>query len=312
MINTRLLAFSIAASACFTITAVAATASAFVDVSASHSNSEAITYVKAEGIVEGYPDGTFKPNQTINRAEFTKIVVEAQYEQEEIDDLLSRVRLAAVADIDGDAWYAMYVNFARAKGIVGGYPDGTFKPSATINFVEASKIIVNAYELPTTETGVWFEGYVRALDELNAIPSSISGFDDQLTRGEMAEIIWRLETENTTETTVSYEQLSGDEERDNDDHDNPTYIGPGCKIGGCSSQLCVNANSDDVISTCEWREEYACYQTARCEQQTDGNCGWTQTEELTSCLNKDSGSSCALILCAQGSICRNGSCYPIE
>lgn len=58
----------------------------------------------------------------------------------------------------------------------------------------------------------------------------------------------------------------------------------GCIIGGCSSQLCVDASRGDVVSTCEYREEYACYQTAKCERQASGQCGWTETQELKQCL----------------------------
>ncbi|MEK7563157.1 MAG: S-layer homology domain-containing protein, partial [Patescibacteria group bacterium] len=52
---------------------------AFSDVSSTHPNAEAIAYVKAEGIVSGYPDGTYRPNQTINRAEFVKFVTGTQF-----------------------------------------------------------------------------------------------------------------------------------------------------------------------------------------------------------------------------------------
>ncbi len=55
-----------------------------------------------------------------------------------------------------------------------------------------------------------------------------------------------------------------------------------CHVGGCSGQIC--SEDEGVISTCEWREEYACYSTATCEVQADGNCGWTQTAELQHCL----------------------------
>jgi len=66
-----------------------------------------------------------------------------------------------------------------------------------------------------------------------------------------------------------------------------TKIVPGategaCYVGGCSSQVC--SDQEGVITTCEWREEYACYQTATCERQADGACGWTQTDELAACL----------------------------
>jgi len=54
-----------------------------------------------------------------------------------------------------------------------------------------------------------------------------------------------------------------------------------CMKTGCSRAICSDHN---VISTCEWRPEYACYQKATCERQADGNCGFTQTRELTSCL----------------------------
>ena len=58
-----------------------------------------------------------------------------------------------------------------------------------------------------------------------------------------------------------------------------------CVVGGCSSQLCVDASiADQIFSTCEYREEYMCYKAATCEPQPDGVCGWTQTAELDSCI----------------------------
>jgi hypothetical protein len=55
----------------------------------------------------------------------------------------------------------------------------------------------------------------------------------------------------------------------------------GCVKGGCSGQVCAD---EPLVSTCEWRPEYACYKTATCERQADGKCGWTKTAALTSCL----------------------------
>lgn len=57
-----------------------------------------------------------------------------------------------------------------------------------------------------------------------------------------------------------------------------------CVVGGCSSQVCSEAGGDPIVTTCEWRPEYACYQTATCEVQPNGQCGWTPTEELNTCL----------------------------
>jgi len=55
-----------------------------------------------------------------------------------------------------------------------------------------------------------------------------------------------------------------------------------CFVGGCSGQIC--SDHEGVISTCEFRPEYACYHDATCERQASGDCGWTQTSALQACL----------------------------
>ena len=60
----------------------------------------------------------------------------------------------------------------------------------------------------------------------------------------------------------------------------------GCFVGGCSSQIC--SDQEGLISTCEFKPEYACYQQATCERQASGACGWTQTAELQACLAESS------------------------
>lgn len=55
-----------------------------------------------------------------------------------------------------------------------------------------------------------------------------------------------------------------------------------CYAGGCSGQIC--SDDPNAVSTCEWTEAYACYQSATCEVQPTGECGWTETSQLTACL----------------------------
>lgn len=63
-------------------------------------------------------------------------------------------------------------------------------------------------------------------------------------------------------------------------------VANGCAVAGCSGQLCVSADeAAEIITTCEFRAEYACYREASCEPQTDGRCGWTETPELQRCLS---------------------------
>lgn len=56
-----------------------------------------------------------------------------------------------------------------------------------------------------------------------------------------------------------------------------------CFKTGCSQQVC---SDEEVVTTCEYRSEYECYKTARCERQANGQCGFTTTPELTRCLNR--------------------------
>lgn len=55
-----------------------------------------------------------------------------------------------------------------------------------------------------------------------------------------------------------------------------------CYVGGCSSELCTDA--PDAVSSCIYREQFACYKNATCERQASGSCGWTQTAVLQTCL----------------------------
>ncbi len=66
----------------------------------------------------------------------------------------------------------------------------------------------------------------------------------------------------------------------------PINTGAGkCYVGGCSSQLC--SDKPDMMSDCMYREVYACYKTAVCERQTNGECGWTKNAKLEACILKN-------------------------
>ncbi len=63
----------------------------------------------------------------------------------------------------------------------------------------------------------------------------------------------------------------------------PPVAGGACEKGGCSGVACSEPGKE-VITTCEYKAEYACYSSAHCERQTDGQCDWTQSAELVACL----------------------------
>lgn len=163
----------------------------FKDVSWNHQYFDAVQYVQEEGIVVGYSNGTYGPENRINRAEFTKIIIEARYDDAVIDSCVST---KSFPDVPADEWYAKYVCVALNNHIIDGYPDGTFRPAYEINFAEAAKIIVGGFGYYTQPSEPWYATYTQKLTNMAAVPSSISGPAWMLTRGEMAHVIYKLLT----------------------------------------------------------------------------------------------------------------------
>ena len=108
-----------------------------------HQYQTAIEYLHIKNVISGYDDGTFKPNNTINRAELLKILVGgAGYAKPDAVKYNN-----CFPDVKND-WYASYVCFAKEKGWVSGYDDGKFRPSQAINKVEAIKMLMSAQGFP--------------------------------------------------------------------------------------------------------------------------------------------------------------------
>jgi len=193
--------------------APATTLASFPDVLSSHPNHDAIVYVQSQNIVSGYPDGTFRPDNTINRAELTKIIILNKDSQGIIDFcgngtyIGSPDRSNLFSDVQDITWYTSYVCRAKETRVIKGYPDGTFRPGQNINFVETAKIIVNATTsiYPSDDSEPWYQVYVSYLSDRDAVPSSISSYDKSITRGEVAEILYRLYVNKIEETNFKKE-----------------------------------------------------------------------------------------------------------
>jgi len=183
-------------------------ADSFFDVFRSQASYDAIEYVKAEGIVEGYPDGSFKPDNTINRVELLKIILESTEESENISNCDQNSY--KFSDTPTNQWYSPYICFGKKSGLVAGYENGTFLPASEINFVEAAKIISVGFGQRASVSAVWYQDYVEYLATEKAIPTSINSFDKKITRGEMAEIIYRISGNVKNKSTQTYETLSGE------------------------------------------------------------------------------------------------------
>ncbi len=188
----------------------------FNDIPESHVHYDAIEYLRLNNIVHGYEDGTFRADTRINRAEFVQLITNPFFLQgEKMNDCIAENNMQEdntifFSDVLRDVWYAEEVCIAKVKDLVDGYPDGTFKPGRNIIFVEGAKIIANTFVLNLREEGeIWYEPYVTKMGELNAIPTSVNSLNGLLTRGEVAEMLYRVKTQNTSKSSKTYANLKG-------------------------------------------------------------------------------------------------------
>ena len=129
--------------------------SGFSDIAADSWYHHEVAYIENHGIISGYPDGTFRPEKHLTRAEFLKIV--------SVFGELDTTAMNKFSDVPGDHWAIGYINNAAAKGWIGGYEDGTFKPDE--NLVRAQAVSIINYILD------------RKI-ELEAIPDNAVGYKD--------------------------------------------------------------------------------------------------------------------------------------
>jgi len=151
-----------------------------------------ILQLKDKGVVNGYSDGTFKPFDQINRAEFIKIVIGAKFEG---DTILEQCTDGGFSDVPNDAWYKNYACVAKGFGIVDGYSDGSFKPEQPINVAEALKITLKAFGIQTREANseeAWYAPFTEYAQSNDYYLGTFNSDDKQLTREDMAELVYRM------------------------------------------------------------------------------------------------------------------------
>lgn len=114
-----------------------ATSNTYSDVAYGKWYNNPISTMSALGIITGYPDGTFKPNKPITRAEFAAIA--ARFDETQSG------KSATFSDVIGH-WAAKEIGIAYYNDWIKGYPDGTFKPDQNITRAEAMTLINRVLE----------------------------------------------------------------------------------------------------------------------------------------------------------------------
>lgn len=111
----------------------------FDDVSVERDDALAVFVLKDEGIVKGFSDGSYRPDDLIKREEFVKLVVTALKAN---PHPLSNS--GCFSDV-GTEWFAPYVCYAKRREIVGGYEDGSFGSGKNITVAEGVSLLNKAF-----------------------------------------------------------------------------------------------------------------------------------------------------------------------
>ncbi len=165
----------------------------FDDIDVTHPYYHAISALQEEGILEGYKKGDqafFRPLQPVIRAEAVKVLG--------LSSGISKTnnRSDHFVDVPPDAWYASYVNAAADAGIIEGFADGNFHPSAQVSRSEFLKMLVLSFHVPVEEESpdeTWYDRFFRATANLRIIEDPTISPYESVSRGEMAELIYRTE-----------------------------------------------------------------------------------------------------------------------
>jgi subtilisin len=99
-----------------------------------------IERVAAHGVVGGYSDGTFRPNNNVTRGQVAKFVSNAA----DYQDAIPATR-QTFSDVPSSDTFWLFIERVYAHGVVGGYADGTFRPTANVTRGQTSKFISNTF-----------------------------------------------------------------------------------------------------------------------------------------------------------------------
>ncbi|MFR5438624.1 MAG: S-layer homology domain-containing protein [Monoglobus pectinilyticus] len=159
-----------------TLLMVASTVSvfaAFSDVPTTVSYEKAVSALNQLGIIKGYDDGTFKPDNDVTRAEFTAMLMRTMGAGSIGSSSSADLPFSDVSDQNSDiSWSIPNINTAYKNGIVNGYEDGTFRPNDKVAYEEAVKMVVCALgygENISVDATPWYSNFMAQARSLGIL-----------------------------------------------------------------------------------------------------------------------------------------------
>ena len=112
---------------------------------AGHWAADWIEALKNEGITEGYPDGTYRPDQGVTRAEMAVFLLRAEHGASYTPTAVAHSRFNDVPD---EHWAKNWIEALADEGITAGYPDGGYHPDQIVTRAEMAVFLIRTFDLP--------------------------------------------------------------------------------------------------------------------------------------------------------------------
>lgn len=175
----------------------------FEDVPGTHPNYFAIHELKNTAVIQGYPDNTFHPDEKVTRAEAIALVLKITARQTSI------TKEPNFKDVSKDEWFFGYIEQGFALGIIKGYPDGNFGPMNNVKLSEATVMALKGFQIPVSQPidGQWYSGALFYGEQKNILDVDGGGKivpEHEMTRAEMAEILFRMKKVKETSRPYDY------------------------------------------------------------------------------------------------------------
>ena len=190
-ISALLLSILILATTCI-VPVCAASESRFSDIS-DPNTTVTIESLRLMGVLDGYNDGTFRPDGKLTRAQFCKMAAYIMDAESE----LGRFRTVTIfPDVKPSHWAASYINLAaKGKGIISGYPNGMFQPERTVTVGHAVTILLRLLGYKDEEIGgVWPDSYMAVGTTIGLTDGVGTDGNAALTRANAAKLFLNLLT----------------------------------------------------------------------------------------------------------------------
>ena len=148
----------------------------------------AVNVLSALKVVDGFTDGTYKPEQTVTRAQMAKLIVTALGVAD-----YATAKVSKYTDMGAATWAIPYVEYASNLNIVNGVGNNKFNPNGLVTYEQAATMIVRAlgYTDQCKEmNGTWPAIYIQKAMALNIFEDVVNGGANGANRGDVAIMLY--------------------------------------------------------------------------------------------------------------------------